>query len=87
MKIIAMWDRPAAHERYGQIFILCEDSRFLAVSHKTIFDGRDKHGMPRYIETGFPEYSSAFPDPDGFDFKKAALLISHYGGVLVKRFD
>lgn len=86
MEITAIWERPAANERYSNVFVLCKDGRFLAVTHYLENDGRNKDGSIRTIETGQPEFSSAFPDKDDWDFQKANYFIRHFGGVLIQRF-
>ena len=83
MKIIAIWERPNSHPRYGLIFILLDDGRFLTVNHERISDGKNNNGERRRIETGNPEYWSAFNDEDRFDFEKADFFIRHFGGKLL----
>ncbi len=86
MKILAIWERPQANKRYGGIFVLTDDEKFLHLSHDREFAGTDKKGAYVYHESGLPEWGPAFHDEDEFDFDKADFWISNFGGVLVKDF-
>jgi len=83
MKIIAIWERPVANPRYGSIFILLDDGRFLTVTHERFSDGKFANGGERWVETGNPEYGPAFNEEDRFDFEKADFFIHHFGGKLL----
>jgi len=83
MKIIAIWERPQAHERYGGVFCLFDDGQFFHVSQEKEFNGTDKEGKRLYVETGNPEYGPAFNEEDRFSFEKADYFIRHFGGTLV----
>lgn len=86
MKILAIWERPRADEKYGGIFCLLEDGRFLHISQERESDGRDAKGSPRWIDTGNPESGPAFYEEDRFDFKRAHYWMAHFGEKLVKDF-
>lgn len=83
MTVKAIWERPQAHKRYGGVFCLMEDGRFLHLVQEKEDDGTDKDGEYKYIETGYPEFSNAFNAEYHFDFQKADYFIKHFGGVLV----
>lgn len=83
MKIIAIWERPHANPRYGGIFCLCTDGRLLHLSHEKEYDGTDKDGKRKYIETGNPFWGNAFKEEDRFDLIKADYFMRAFGGVLV----
>ena len=83
MKVIAIWERPIAHERYGGSFCLFDDGRLLEVTHEREFQGTDKDGKRIYTETGFPEWGNAFKKDDRFDVEKADYFLKHFGGKMV----
>jgi len=87
MNIMAIWERPAANERYGGIFLLAKDGHLIYCAQETEFDGTDKHGNRIYKETGFPDFGNAFEEEDRFDFDKAELYLKHFGGQLIWRKD
>jgi len=82
MKIIAIWERPVAHERYGGTFCLLDDGQLLEVTHEREFEGIDKTMKRIYTETGRPEWGSAFNEEDRFDLQKADRFLKHFGGKL-----
>lgn len=83
MKILAIWERPQADQRYGRVFCLLDDGQFLSLTHEKEYNGTDKESERIYIETGNPEWGPAFKQEDRFDFQKADYFIKHFGGKLI----
>ena len=83
MKIIAIWERPQSHERYGVVFCLLEDERLLTCGNDREYQGTDKDGERVYKETGLPDWGDAFDASYRFDLRKADYFMRHFGGQLV----
>lgn len=83
MRIIAIWERPQAHPKWGGTFCLLESGELLYVTQGRECLGTDPTGEQRYQETGVPEYSPAFHADDRFDLDKADMWVGHFGGQLL----